>query len=394
MCGNAPGSAFVSCMSSASRAVLLQELEDTGQPHAHGVDVPGREQHRRRVSRRPLLRSTPLKAACEPAETLCCLHRISSRTRGPPAWRRPSQLPERSYEDAQLAYPELRRPPPGHQPGAVVCRPRRGADGADLGALLGDRLGLVALGGDARDLRRGHGRVAVDRARRRPPRPPLGDHHLGRARGRRLRGLRRCSCGTATCSRRSSSRWPPAAPRARSPRPSRAPCRTWSPTRSWPAPTASPGAFRSAGYMLGPGIGGALLAVTTAPGVFVVSAAMMAVSALLMVGIRTPFHSERQRGDRRAHGRLPPAHGRSLDAAADARLGADHGRRRPRDRGRGRARAPLPRGLARLRPDLGVLGRRRRGRARSSACGSCAGSSRRRWSAAAPRSRPASPSSG
>ena len=54
------------------------------------------------------------------------------------------------------------------------------------------------------------------------------------------------------------------------------------------------GAFRSAGYMLGPGIGGALLAVTTAPGVFVVSAAMMAVSALLMVGIRTPFHAERQ----------------------------------------------------------------------------------------------------
>ena len=54
------------------------------------------------------------------------------------------------------------------------------------------------------------------------------------------------------------------------------------------------GAFRSAGYMLGPGIGGALLAVTTAPGVFVVSAAMMAVSALLMVGIRTPFHAEHQ----------------------------------------------------------------------------------------------------
>ncbi len=54
------------------------------------------------------------------------------------------------------------------------------------------------------------------------------------------------------------------------------------------------GAFRSAGYMLGPGIGGALLAVTSAPGVFVVSAAMMAVSALLMAGIRTPFHAERQ----------------------------------------------------------------------------------------------------
>ena len=54
------------------------------------------------------------------------------------------------------------------------------------------------------------------------------------------------------------------------------------------------GAFRSAGYMLGPGIGGALLAVTAAPGVFVVSAAMMAVSALLMVGIHTPFHAERQ----------------------------------------------------------------------------------------------------
>jgi MFS family permease len=53
------------------------------------------------------------------------------------------------------------------------------------------------------------------------------------------------------------------------------------------------GAFRSAGYMLGPGIGGALLAVTAAPGVFVVSAGMMAVSALLMVGINTPFHAER-----------------------------------------------------------------------------------------------------
>ncbi len=53
------------------------------------------------------------------------------------------------------------------------------------------------------------------------------------------------------------------------------------------------GAFRSAGYMLGPGIGGALLAVTAAPGVFVVSAVMLAVSALLMVGIHTPFHAER-----------------------------------------------------------------------------------------------------
>ena len=53
------------------------------------------------------------------------------------------------------------------------------------------------------------------------------------------------------------------------------------------------GAFRSAGYMLGPGIGGALLAVTGAPGVFAVSAAMLAASALLMVGIRTPFHAER-----------------------------------------------------------------------------------------------------
>ena len=53
------------------------------------------------------------------------------------------------------------------------------------------------------------------------------------------------------------------------------------------------GAFRSAGYMLGPGIGGALLAVTGAPGVFAVSAAMMAVSALLMARIRTPFHSDR-----------------------------------------------------------------------------------------------------
>jgi MFS family permease len=54
------------------------------------------------------------------------------------------------------------------------------------------------------------------------------------------------------------------------------------------------GAFKSAGFMLGPGIGGALLAVTAAPGVFVASAAMMAVSALLMVGIRAPFHAERQ----------------------------------------------------------------------------------------------------
>ena len=53
------------------------------------------------------------------------------------------------------------------------------------------------------------------------------------------------------------------------------------------------GAFKSAGYMLGPGIGGALLAVTSAQGVFAVSALMMAVSALLMVGIRAPFHSDR-----------------------------------------------------------------------------------------------------
>ncbi len=53
------------------------------------------------------------------------------------------------------------------------------------------------------------------------------------------------------------------------------------------------GAFKSAGYMLGPGIGGGLLAVTSATGVFAVSALMMAVSAALMVGIRAPFHSER-----------------------------------------------------------------------------------------------------
>jgi MFS family permease len=54
------------------------------------------------------------------------------------------------------------------------------------------------------------------------------------------------------------------------------------------------GAFRSAGYMLGPGIGGALLAVISAPGVFLVSAAMMVASAALMVGIDAPFHSDRQ----------------------------------------------------------------------------------------------------
>jgi MFS family permease len=54
------------------------------------------------------------------------------------------------------------------------------------------------------------------------------------------------------------------------------------------------GAFKSAGYMLGPGIGGGLLAVTGAPQVFLASAAMLVLSALLMVGIRAPFHAPRQ----------------------------------------------------------------------------------------------------
>ncbi len=51
------------------------------------------------------------------------------------------------------------------------------------------------------------------------------------------------------------------------------------------------GAFKSAGFMLGPGIGGMLLAVISASGVFVVSAAIMLAAAALMYGVREKLQS-------------------------------------------------------------------------------------------------------
>ena len=46
------------------------------------------------------------------------------------------------------------------------------------------------------------------------------------------------------------------------------------------------GAFKSAGFMLGPGIGGALLAVISAPGVFAFGGVLLLISAGLVVGLR------------------------------------------------------------------------------------------------------------
>jgi MFS family permease len=46
------------------------------------------------------------------------------------------------------------------------------------------------------------------------------------------------------------------------------------------------GAFKSAGFMLGPGIGGALLAVISAPGVFAFGGILLLISAGLVVGLR------------------------------------------------------------------------------------------------------------
>lgn len=53
------------------------------------------------------------------------------------------------------------------------------------------------------------------------------------------------------------------------------------------------GALKSAGFMLGPGLGGGLLAVTAPAGVFAAAALMLAVSAALMVGVAVPFDAGR-----------------------------------------------------------------------------------------------------
>ncbi|MGN6378432.1 MAG: MFS transporter [Gaiellales bacterium] len=51
------------------------------------------------------------------------------------------------------------------------------------------------------------------------------------------------------------------------------------------------GAFRSAGFMLGPGIGGALLAVADPAGVYMVAAAVTAAAALLVAGLPGSFRA-------------------------------------------------------------------------------------------------------
>jgi MFS family permease len=52
------------------------------------------------------------------------------------------------------------------------------------------------------------------------------------------------------------------------------------------------GAFRSAGFMLGPGIGGALLAVTSPAGVYAVAAAITAAAAWLVAGLPGSFRAK------------------------------------------------------------------------------------------------------
>ena len=85
------------------RAVLLEELERRG-----AAAPAGSSRSRSRAARAqgippPASRvSAPLKAACEPAETLCCRHRISSRTRGRPRVAKTgTPLPTAPDEDAQ-----------------------------------------------------------------------------------------------------------------------------------------------------------------------------------------------------------------------------------------------------------------------------------------------------
>jgi MFS family permease len=53
------------------------------------------------------------------------------------------------------------------------------------------------------------------------------------------------------------------------------------------------GAFKSAGFMLGPGIGGALLAVIRPDGVFVVSALILVVAAVIAAQVKRPLQSVR-----------------------------------------------------------------------------------------------------
>ncbi len=54
------------------------------------------------------------------------------------------------------------------------------------------------------------------------------------------------------------------------------------------------GAFKSAGFMLGPGIGGALLAVIGATGVFAAAAAILLISAMLTHGVRGRLRDEQR----------------------------------------------------------------------------------------------------
>ncbi len=51
------------------------------------------------------------------------------------------------------------------------------------------------------------------------------------------------------------------------------------------------GVFKSAGFMLGPGIGGMLLAVISPAGVFIVSGAIMIAASALMIGVRERMQS-------------------------------------------------------------------------------------------------------
>ena len=146
-------------------------------------------------------------------------------------------------------------------PGRGLCRPRRRHDRPDLGAVLVDRLLLVGVGRDAGRVRRVDGRLAVGRPCRRPPRPAR--RRAGVGAGRRRPASRPCAVlselsltlpiiGVMVLAASTQGALSAAV------------------TGAIPALVAEEdlsgangvaGAFKSAGFMLGPGVGGALLAV-------------------------------------------------------------------------------------------------------------------------------------
>ena len=209
----------------------------------------------------------------------------------------PRSTEQQESSDAFLLTTSQRRPKARARTPDLDHGRRGRVRGAELHRLRADRLGGVALRVPAAHVRRVRRVRAARRDARRPVRPQARDDRV-RSRGRGRASSRWRSCTSRRCcspwgsSRRSSRR------RSGPPRPRRS--RTWSARTTWRGRTACSQIGGNAGIMLGPALGGVLLAAIGPGMVFGLNAFSFVVSAAIIATVRGRFAGGPERARRRA----------------------------------------------------------------------------------------------